>query len=104
MRVGGRGWAGGRVVGVGRYRNLEANWRWEESVASKRLMMPALMVTAGGDLVLTPRMSEGMEEMVPNLTRAHAEECSHWTQFEKPEWLAQVLVGWVAKVAPLARL
>ena len=86
------------------YRNYGANWEWDGEVADKKLMMPALMVTGGGDTVLTPRMSEGMEELVPNLTRAHHDTCSHWTQFEEPEWLSGVLVEWLAKEAPLAKL
>jgi len=89
-----------------RYRNLDVNWRWdeEELVEGKQILCPALMVTAGNDAVLTPEMSEGMEERVPHLTRAHSKHCSHWTQFEEPVWLAHTLLQWLKEAAPLARL
>uniref|UniRef100_A0A673ZXG7 Epoxide hydrolase 2, cytoplasmic n=1 Tax=Salmo trutta TaxID=8032 RepID=A0A673ZXG7_SALTR len=94
------------------YRNVVSNWKWLCSRPRAKLLMPALMVTAGKDPVLLPVFSKGMEHMVrphththtfihtcihvidtcdcdisvcqiPNLTRGHIEECGHWTQMER---------------------
>ncbi|KFQ48977.1 Bifunctional epoxide hydrolase 2, partial [Nestor notabilis] len=61
------------------YRNMRPNWRWALSAKDRKITMPALMVTAGKDVVLHPSMSKGMEEWIPQLHRAHIEECGHWT-------------------------
>ena len=81
--------------GLNWYRNLDANWQWGERVVGKQVSQPALMVTAGKDYVLTPDMANGMERWVPNLTRAHIEQCGHWTQQEEPEQLNRMLVNWL---------
>lgn len=81
--------------GLNWYRNLDANWKWGERVATKQVPQPALMVTAGKDRVLTPDMADGMERWVPNLTRAHIEQCGHWTQQEEPEQLNRILISWL---------
>ncbi|NXS56036.1 HYES hydrolase, partial [Brachypteracias leptosomus] len=72
------------------YRNMRPNWHWALSAKDRKIMMPALMVTAGKDVVLHPSMSKGMEEWIPQLHREHIEECGHWTQMERyqfhPSW------------------
>jgi soluble epoxide hydrolase/lipid-phosphate phosphatase len=78
------------------YRNHERNWEWGKQTAGDKVLQPALMVTAGKDAILTPEMSDGMEEWVPNLTRGHIEECSHWTQQEAPDELNRILIDWLA--------
>ncbi|NXG44352.1 HYES hydrolase, partial [Psilopogon haemacephalus] len=65
------------------YRNMRPNWHWALSAKDRKIMMPALMVTAGKDVVLHPGMSKGMEEWIPQLQREHIEECGHWTQMER---------------------
>ncbi|KAL2098838.1 hypothetical protein ACEWY4_005318 [Coilia grayii] len=77
------------------YRNVEANWRWMCSRPRAKLLMPALMVTAGKDPVLLPVFARGMENMIPNLSRGHIEECGHWTQMERPAELNRILLGWL---------
>ena len=81
--------------GLNWYRNLPANWQWGERVAGKQVLQPALMVTPGKDGVLTPDMADGMERWVPNLRRAHIEQCGHWTQQEEPEQLNRILLDWL---------
>ncbi|XP_043918286.1 bifunctional epoxide hydrolase 2 isoform X2 [Protopterus annectens] len=44
------------------YRNIEKNWCWGCSAAERKVLVPALMVTAGKDSVLTPSLSAGMEK------------------------------------------
>ncbi|XP_016089324.1 bifunctional epoxide hydrolase 2-like [Sinocyclocheilus grahami] len=77
------------------YRNGERNWRWMCSRPRGKIMMPALMVTAGKDPVLLPAFATGMESLVPNLTRGHIEECGHWTQMERPAELNEILISWL---------
>ncbi|XP_075779439.1 bifunctional epoxide hydrolase 2 isoform X1 [Pelodiscus sinensis] len=80
------------------YRNMQANWLWSLSAKDRKILVPALMVTAGKDLVLHPNMSKGMEEWIPQLTRAHIEECGHWTQMDRPAALNHILIEWLEKV------
>ena len=81
--------------GLNWYRNHVRNWEWSAAVEGRQIAQPALMVTAGKDPVLTPEMSHGMEEHIPNLTRGHIENCAHWTQQEAPEELNRILVDWL---------
>ncbi|PKU27706.1 bifunctional epoxide hydrolase 2 [Limosa lapponica baueri] len=66
----------------------------------REIMVPALMVTAGKDMVLHPKMSKGMEEWIPQLRREHLEECGHWTQMERPAALNRILVEWLEGLPP----
>uniref|UniRef100_A0A8C7CJ59 Epoxide hydrolase 2, cytoplasmic n=1 Tax=Oncorhynchus kisutch TaxID=8019 RepID=A0A8C7CJ59_ONCKI len=77
------------------YRNVVSNWKWLCSRPRAKLLMPALMVTTGKDPVLLPVFSRGMENMIPNLTRGHIEECGHWTQMERPSELNTILISWL---------
>uniref|UniRef100_A0A3P8YR26 AB hydrolase-1 domain-containing protein n=1 Tax=Esox lucius TaxID=8010 RepID=A0A3P8YR26_ESOLU len=79
------------------YRNTERNWKWLCSRPRAKLLMPALMVTAGKDPVLLPVFSKGMENLITNLTRGHIEECGHWTQMESiaKNCIALILVAQV---------
>nr|XP_056709673.1 bifunctional epoxide hydrolase 2 [Euleptes europaea] len=80
------------------YRNMPANWRWNASAQGRKIRVPALMVTAGKDYVLHPKMSKRMEEWIPQLTRGHIEECGHFTQMEKPAALNKILIEWLKEV------
>ncbi|NXL88563.1 HYES hydrolase, partial [Alectura lathami] len=77
------------------YRNMRPNWRWALSAKDRKILMPALMVTAGKDVVLQPSMSTGMEEW---LRRGHLEACGHWTQMERPTALNRILVEWLEQL------
>ncbi|XP_032817615.2 bifunctional epoxide hydrolase 2 [Petromyzon marinus] len=83
------------------YRNMQANWKWLPLSAKWKVRVPALMVTAEKDPVLSPLMTTGMESWVLNLTRAHIANCGHWTQMERPAELNKILVEWLAKVHEL---
>ncbi|XP_074438295.1 bifunctional epoxide hydrolase 2 isoform X2 [Larus michahellis] len=82
------------------YRNMRPNWRWALSAKDRKIMVPALMVTAGKDAVLHPSMSKGMEEWIPRLRREHLEECGHWTQMERPAALNRILLEWLEGLPP----
>ncbi|XP_048186568.1 bifunctional epoxide hydrolase 2 [Perognathus longimembris pacificus] len=77
------------------YRNMERNWKWGCKGAGRKILVPALMVTAEKDAVLTPQMSKNMENWIPHLKRGHVKDCGHWTQMEKPAELNQILIEWL---------
>ncbi|XP_069340931.1 bifunctional epoxide hydrolase 2 isoform X2 [Eulemur rufifrons] len=77
------------------YRNMERNWRWGCKGLGRKILIPALMVTAEKDFVLHPQMSKHMEDWVPHLKRGHIKDCGHWTQMEKPAELNQILIEWL---------
>uniref|UniRef100_A0A8C1LZW6 Epoxide hydrolase 2, cytoplasmic n=1 Tax=Cyprinus carpio TaxID=7962 RepID=A0A8C1LZW6_CYPCA len=86
------------------YRNGERNWHWMCSRPRGKIMMPALMVTAGKDPVLLPAFAKGMENLVPNLTRGHIEKCGHWTQMERPAELNKILISWLKETQQKASI
>ncbi|XP_027708797.1 bifunctional epoxide hydrolase 2 [Vombatus ursinus] len=80
------------------YRNMDANWKWGCTAAGRKILIPALMVTAENDTILLPKFSKHMEMWIPNLTRRNIEECGHWTQMEKPREVNQILIEWLQDV------
>lgn len=77
------------------YRVHDINFEWGKAVIGNRVEQPLLVVTAGRDPVMTPSLTDGMEELAPRLTRHHIEQCSHWTQMEHPELLNRILIDWL---------
>ncbi|XP_057580088.1 bifunctional epoxide hydrolase 2 [Hippopotamus amphibius kiboko] len=77
------------------YRNMERNWQWGCKASGRKILIPALMVTAEKDFVLVPEMSRHMEDWIPHLKRGHIKDCGHWTQMEKPTELNQILTEWL---------
>ncbi|NWW71338.1 HYES hydrolase, partial [Climacteris rufus] len=65
------------------YRNLRANWAWALTARDRKIQIPALMLTAGKDPVLHPKLSQGMEAWILQLRREHIQDCGHWTQMER---------------------
>lgn len=77
------------------YRNMEANWKWSCKASGRKILIPALMVTAEKDFVLHPHMSRHMEDWIPQLKRGHIPDCGHWTQMEKPAEVNRILIKWL---------
>ncbi|KAK9729558.1 Bifunctional epoxide hydrolase 2 [Basidiobolus ranarum] len=44
-----------------------------------------MMVTAGKDKVLLPKLSDHMPQYIPNLKREHIEDSTHWILIEQPD-------------------
>lgn len=90
------------------YRNLSRNWVWDGELpeGGEVVTQPALMVTAGEDAVLAPKLSRGMEKLAPRLERAHIGACAHFTQSERPVELTAILLAWLLRTfsAPRSRL
>ena len=56
------------------------------------------MISAADDPVLTPAMTIGMEERVPNLERVIIEDCGHWTQQERPEETTAAMLAYLDRL------
>lgn len=82
------------------YRNMDRTWELTRDIADDPIDVPALMISAADDPVLTPKMTEGMEERVPNLEKLVIEECGHWTMHEQPEQLSRHIVAFLRELAP----
>ena len=81
------------------YRNVERNWKWNSAgIKGKKVTMPALMVTAENDGILTPSMTKDMPKYCDDLEIVHVKEASHWIMQEQPAECAKVLCAWLAKV------
>jgi len=77
------------------YRNMEANWKWSEKVAEKKIDLPCLMITAEEDPVLTPKVAQGLEKYAPKVQYHNILQCGHWTQQEKPDEVNEKLLAWL---------
>ncbi|XP_012999013.2 bifunctional epoxide hydrolase 2 isoform X1 [Cavia porcellus] len=90
------------------YRNVERNWKWGLRGTGRKILIPALMVTAEKDSVLVPEMTKHMEDWIPHLKRGHIRNCGHWTQMEKPAEVNQILIDWleaeVKNSTPLSKI
>jgi pimeloyl-ACP methyl ester carboxylesterase len=78
------------------YRNLDRNWELTADLAETKVEVPCLMISAADDPVLTPVMTVGMEERVPNLRRVVIDDCGHWTQQERPEETTAAMLEYLA--------
>jgi pimeloyl-ACP methyl ester carboxylesterase len=82
------------------YRNLDRSWHLTADLAGKTVDVPCLMISATGDPVLTPAMTEGMEERVPDLERVVIADCGHFTQQERPAETAAAMVRYLRRLDP----
>ena len=80
------------------YRNMDRNWELTKDIAGRTVDVPCLMISAADDPVLTPAMTAGMEERVPNLERVIIDNCGHWTQQEQPEATSAAMLAYLAKL------
>jgi len=92
--------AGALTPPIEYYRNMDRNWHLTAAVADRLIDGPCLMICAENDLVLSPAMSEGMEERVPNLERVLIRDCGHWTQQERPAETNAAMLGYLSKLTP----
>jgi len=81
------------------YRNVERNWRWNSArIKDKRVTMPALMVTAENDGILTPSMTKDMWKHCDDLEIVHVQQSTHWILQEQPAECAKALCAWLNKL------
>jgi pimeloyl-ACP methyl ester carboxylesterase len=89
----------GFTGGINWYRNFTRNWERSAGLDST-IRVPCLMITAERDAVLAPSMSEGMEDLIPDLERHLVRESGHWTQQEFPDEVNRVILDWRARRFP----
>jgi pimeloyl-ACP methyl ester carboxylesterase len=80
------------------YRNMDRNWHLTADIADRKVEVPCLMISAENDPVLTPAMTAGMEERVPDLEKVIIENCGHWTQQEKPEETTEHMLRYLQRL------
>ena len=86
----------GFTGGINWYRNFTRNWQDSAGVVEK-VNVPGLMISAADDVVLPPRLADGMENFVPDLEKHVIPACGHWTQQEKPEETNRIIVDWLKR-------
>ncbi|MGH6875773.1 MAG: alpha/beta fold hydrolase [Rhizomicrobium sp.] len=89
----------GFTGGINWYRNISRNWELSGHF-EPCVPMPALMIMAEDDVVLTPAMADGMERFVPDLERVLIRNCGHWTQQEKPAETNLAMLRWLQRHFP----
>ncbi len=80
------------------YRNMDANWR-AAATLPEVIDVPALMISAEHDPVLSPALSRGMEDRISDLRRVLIADCGHWTQQEQPEATSRALIEFCTSLA-----
>ncbi|RDD35991.1 Bifunctional epoxide hydrolase 2, partial [Trichoplax sp. H2] len=80
------------------YRNEPRNWKCLRSFERYMIYQPSSMITAEYDPILLSELTKGMEQYIPNLTRANL-LCGHWTQSECPAELNCIFSKWLPKVS-----
>ena len=81
------------------YRNMDRNWELAAAFADKKIEVPVLMISADGDPVLPPALTDGMEERTPDLEKVVIEDCGHWTQQEQPDVTTEHIVRFLRRIS-----
>jgi pimeloyl-ACP methyl ester carboxylesterase len=80
------------------YRNLDRSWHLTADLADRTIDVPCLMISAANDPVLTPAMTAGMEERVPDLEKVVIPDCGHWTQQERPAETTAAMLAYLGRL------
>ncbi|MBX0323689.1 alpha/beta fold hydrolase [Halomicroarcula sp. F13] len=64
-------------------------------VGDRSVHVPTLLVWGEQDAALDVRLSEGLEEWVPDLRVERLPDASHWVQFDAPERVTDLLVDYL---------
>ena len=83
----------GFTGGINWYRNFTRNWE-KAADLDYAIRVPCLMIAAELDSVLPPAMSEGMEQLIPDLERHLVKGSGHWTQQEFPDEVSATILDW----------
>ena len=86
----------GFTSGINWYRNISRNWHDLKGL-DPRIDRPCLMIEVTGDPSGPPGCSADMAPWIADLETAVIEDCGHWTQHEKPEELAAIIVDWLTR-------
>ncbi|MDX2166039.1 MAG: alpha/beta hydrolase [Deltaproteobacteria bacterium] len=83
--------------GVNWYRNIDRNAAEHPAVGTRRLELPALMVTAEWDPGLRPEFAEPMRGLCADLELHHVAKVGHWVQQEAPQVVNALLLAWLRR-------
>ncbi|KAL1916175.1 uncharacterized protein VTP21DRAFT_6179 [Calcarisporiella thermophila] len=83
--------------GLNWYKLTKINWEQCKDL-DPVISHKALMVGAGKDVALPPRMLEGMQKFIPNVEIKVIEDSGHWILWEKPELVNAYLDEWLDKL------
>ncbi len=86
--------------GINWYRNFTRNWKASADLPTRIDGIPCFMIMAEKDVVLSPAMANGMEEVISDLEKALIKESGHWTQQEKPEEVNRLILDWMDRRFP----
>lgn len=92
--------ATGFTGGINWYRNFSRNWERSADLPTRIDGLPCLMIMAQKDVVLSPAMAEGMEDVISDLEKALIEDSGHWTQQEQPEEVNRLILDWMDRRFP----
>lgn len=92
--------ASGFTGGINWYRNFTRNWERSAGFPTRIDGIPCLMIMAEKDVVLSPAMAEGMEEVISDLEKVLVKDSGHWTQQEKPEEVNHLILDWMDRRFP----
>lgn len=90
----------GFTGGINWYRNFTRNWERSADLPTRIDGIPCLMIMAENDVVLSPAMADGMEEVIGDLEKALVKESGHWTQQERPEEVNRLILDWMGRRFP----
>lgn len=92
--------ATGFTGGINWYRNFSRNWERSADLPTRIDGLPCLMIMAQKDVVLSPAMAEGMEDVISDLEKALIEDSGHWTQQEQPGEVNRLILDWMDRRFP----
>ena len=92
--------ATGFTGGINWYRNFTRNWEASADLPTRIDGIPCFMIMAEKDVVLSPAMADGMEDVIADLEKALVKESGHWTQQEKPEEVNRLILDWMDRRFP----
>ena len=77
--------------------SLPQNLPNRRRLTNKIINVPVLFIQATKDDALPPSLSEGMEGLIPNLTRREV-KTGHWALWEAPKKINEFVGEWLGKV------
>ncbi len=92
--------ATGFTGGINWYRNFTRNWERSADLPTRIDGLPCLMIMAEKDVVLSPAMADGMEDVISDLEKVLVKESGHWTQQEKPDEVNTIVLDWMGRRFP----
>jgi pimeloyl-ACP methyl ester carboxylesterase len=92
--------ATGFTGGINWYRNFTRNWEASADLPTRIDGIPCFMIMAEKDVVLSPAMADGMEDVISDLEKALVKDSGHWTQQEKPDEVNRLILDWMDRRFP----